>query len=86
MSRKLPLCAWCGGSLASRGRITLDYGDLPESPMVGWHAYDALKCAQQDPCFRACTEAVANGGDAPNALLVIGERGEGRVRRMGGGR
>lgn len=36
MSRRLPLCAWCGEPLQGT-TMELQYDRLPGRPAVGWH-------------------------------------------------
>lgn len=36
MSRKLPLCAYCGETLVRRGRCIIEYGDISHAPQAGW--------------------------------------------------
>jgi hypothetical protein len=86
MARKLPLCAKCGKHMrhsgrdrCSGGRVTMEYGNLPGHPMVGWHEgcltrdtalWDAvLKDAKSDPPI----------GESLNLLRRIKSRGPGRV-------
>ena len=49
MTRRLPLCAWCGGSLARRDYIIVTFRALPRKPVVGYHP----DCARTDPAWKA---------------------------------
>jgi len=70
MSRPLPDCAYCGGSLSRCGRILLRCGDLPGAPEVGWHS----QCAGKDKLFQSDT--ILFGGDkAKTILFMINDRG-----------
>lgn len=73
MSRRLPLCAWCGASLRRpRGKLLLEYENDPGAPAIGW----CLGCWRRDP---ACP--VVSGQDRGLVWLVkaIEARGPGRV-------
>lgn len=63
MSRPLPDCALCGGSLNRCGRILLRCGDLPGAPEVGWHS----QCAGKDKLFQSDT--ILFGGETAKTIL-----------------
>lgn len=84
MARKLPRCAWCGESLAKRGRICIEYERLPKRPMIGWHTEHSKDpyCAKVDPLFDKLVKSgvdKASDKDVQNCLLEINDRGPGRV-------
>jgi len=80
MKRKLPLCAWCGKPLVRKGRILLEYDDLPGRPAVGWHAGKSGECANSDPCLQVMVSAFDHDGEC-NAFGLIEARGPGRITR-----
>jgi hypothetical protein len=72
VSRRLPLCAWCGEPLQGT-TMELQYDRLPGCPAVGWHV---------DTCDVAETERVffgRSGVSVEPALRAIDARGPGRV-------
>jgi len=76
MSRPLPDCAHCGGSLSHCGRVLLRYGDLPGAPEVGWHTH----CATADKAIfnRAASllgTTKASGKKVKTLLHMIHKRG-----------
>lgn len=76
--RKLPRCSYCGESLARKGRILLEYGDLCGNPEIGW----CSGCVGSDPLFQVL---VPSGDidhptrDLIEVLAEIGNRGHGRL-------
>lgn len=81
MKRKLPLCAWCGKTLVRKGRILLEYEDLPGRPAVGWHSGKSGECANDDPCLHAMVSRFDSDDGETNAFAVIEARGPGRITR-----
>lgn len=76
--RKLPYCAFCGGSLVRRARMLVEYGDLHGKPEMGW----CDECVGSDPLV---AELLPHGDvDSPSRdvieiLAEIGNRGAGRL-------
>ena len=86
MSRKRPVCAWCGESLVKSGAATIQiqYTTTPGKPEVGWHAGGTAKgCFRDDPVVTTLNlrNNVDEPGDAviAKALADIHDRGQGRV-------
>ena len=73
MTKPLPKCAYCGGSLIYKCRIVLHYGALPGAPDIGWHE----ECIKKDPHFNP----LAGNAEAPALLKIIDAKGPGRVVR-----
>jgi hypothetical protein len=48
MSRKLPLCAKCGKSLAHKDQSLIMFTKMPGRPMLGWHLEP---CLFEDPLY-----------------------------------
>ena len=72
MSRPLPLCAGCGGSLrGSKPRVTVSYR-LPRSPIIGYH----VACAIVDPLY---SFLVISDADKGPFLLMLQHRHPDRV-------
>ncbi|MFQ5737365.1 MAG: hypothetical protein ACE5GY_10985 [Thermodesulfobacteriota bacterium] len=71
MSRRLPLCAWCGATLRRKAKVTIEWPDEAGRPFMGWH----IGCEWKDPCFRP----LLDGGPFINAMMVVRARGTGRV-------
>jgi len=42
--QKLPLCAYCGRTIARQTRVLFSFPDLPGNPTIGWH----YECAHAD--------------------------------------
>ena len=86
MSRKLPLCAKCGGSLTGRAQLRVMYEAVPGKPEIGWHGETASGCTK-DPLFKVCMEDLRKDAKRSKhtdkilrALLnQINARGTGRV-------
>jgi len=91
MSRRLPLCAFCGARL-SGAQIRVYFGGLPGAPEVGWHADKAgsnrrrggrLNCVDHDALLvhliHHARDANVCGGASDHYLREIYRRGEARV-------
>ena len=75
MSKPLPDCAWCGGSLIKCNRTVTTWTKIKERPTVGWH----IVCTELDPTFKAHVRGVS---DPAGLLKSIRERGLGRIVRL----
>lgn len=72
MSRKLPLCAWCGFSLVGKGRLNICLEKEPGRPEVGWHT----DCAEDDPLF---AKLINENAPYEGPVAEIWQRGMDRV-------
>ena len=78
MSKRLPLCAYCGQSLrfsgeTKHGRVTLEWAGLKGHPIVGWHG----ECSQKDDLYRLRQDGPYD--DVEQVLDAIYARGANRV-------
>ena len=80
MSRRLPLCAVCGGTLAGKARTILEYGSLPSHPSIGWHWAESGSCMKDDDAKNSMWARLKVGPVEP-ILAEIEARGPGRVVR-----
>ena len=86
MSRRRPLCAWCGLSMDARRAAFMQVqigkpvvGFPMRRPKVGWHFACADKDARSvDVCSRERREVIGKDGLA-SCLREIDSRGPGRV-------
>ena len=77
MARRLPLCAWCGGTLARQARVIVTWDRLPHKPVVGWHLMS--DCTISDPIYKQILRCISVRKDWRMHLSSIRERGQGRV-------
>jgi hypothetical protein len=77
MARRLPLCAWCGGTLARQARVLVTWERLRQKPVVGWHLIS--DCANRDPIYEHILRCIGDRRDWRLHLAAIRERGRGRV-------
>ena len=78
MARRLPLCAWCGGTLARQARVIMTWERLRPRPAIGWHGMS--DCTAKDPIYNDALQCMRNGEDPRPLIQAIRERGRGRVR------
>lgn len=85
MSRKLPLCAWCGDPLARKAYTCVMLEALPGKPQVGWHwskTDPAKNCVALDPHWETFNPKDSPVRGADKAYAEIEGRGPGRVVRL----
>lgn len=82
MSRRLPLCAWCGTSLArAPERVLHQYLGVLGQPTIGWH----LACADVDALYqssvarRRVEPAAVDRRRVPEIVRTVDARGPARV-------
>lgn len=80
MSQKLPLCAWCGKTLARRTYRTIQLTAAPGRPMYGWHWGKETPCDEKDEAAVVMDQARETGKSVP-IVTEIEMRGPGRVTR-----
>lgn len=81
MSRRFPLCAWCGLRLVDDPHVRLTFSRHGD-PEIGWHSMSRNPdCDDQDPIFQRHNENRRAGGPdiSDETLAVIIERGRDRV-------
>lgn len=74
MSRKIPLCAYCGGNLLHAGRMLTIFEAIPGKPYFGWHMEEGRQCYEDD-VVKVDPKII----DPMKALAEIEKRGAGRV-------
>lgn len=84
MSRRLPLCSICGGSLRAsdtpRARVILEYQGLPGRPTIGWHDICLTLGAGETELMRALgRESRPADFDVKELLRQVEARGSGRL-------
>lgn len=79
MSARLPLCAWCGASIARKAYIVVRMTAIKSRPTIGWHWAESGSCASNDPA----RSAYEDNRDADALIDVVEMRGRGRVTRVG---
>lgn len=77
MTKRLPLCAWCGGTLARQARVVMTWERLKPRPVIGWHGMS--DCTVRDPIYQQILRCMRDREDPRPHIAAIRERGRGRV-------
>lgn len=80
MSRRIPLCAWCGKSMTGtdmgKGRTCSSFENIAGKSMIGWHS----ECCEKDPLWlRTMQDWQRPCEDALPIIAEVNKRGPGRV-------
>jgi hypothetical protein len=79
MSRKLPVCAFCGEAMTTRPieRVLIEYAGIKGWPRLGWH----MDCSYNDKAFQELnqTREADNIPVIEDILAAIKLRGANRV-------
>ena len=82
MTKRMPLCAWCGKLLTRKAHMRVMLEALPGKPEVGWHYSKNVpteNCVALDPLWDVFNPKDEPVRGAEAAYAEIERRGRGRI-------